>query len=58
MKFRFIWNYQGHNKGMFERGPNWLQITIPGSRKLPRVAFIFWRPKGQGVGEGPASGGE
>jgi hypothetical protein len=40
MTMRVIWNYLGHNGGIFERGPNWFQITIPPSRKRRRVALI------------------
>ena len=45
MRVSFIWNYKGHNSGIFDRGPNWWQITLPGSRKLPRVAVIVTRAK-------------
>jgi hypothetical protein len=40
MTMRVSWNYLGHNGGIFERGPNWFQITIPPSRKRRRVALI------------------
>lgn len=38
-----VWGYRGHNKGLFQRGPNWWQITFPWSRRLPRVALIVTR---------------
>lgn len=43
MKLRFIWNYQGHNGGFFDRGPNWMQITFPPSRRWWRCALTIWR---------------
>lgn len=43
-KLRFIWNYRGHNSGMFERGTNWWQITLPPSRKSRRVALVVTWP--------------
>jgi hypothetical protein len=36
----FVWNYRGHNRGLFQRGQNWWQITIPPSRKRRRCALI------------------
>lgn len=42
MKVRFVWNYRGHNGGLCDRGPNWLQLTFPPSRNLWRCALIFW----------------
>jgi hypothetical protein len=36
----FVWNYRGHNRGMFCRGVNWWQVTIPPSRKHRRCALI------------------
>lgn len=45
MSMRFVWNYRGHNKGLFQRGPNWFQITVPPSRRRRRAALIVvWRP--------------
>ncbi len=41
-RIRFIWNYKGHNNGIFCHGPNWIQITIPGSRKKRRCSLILW----------------
>lgn len=40
---RFIWNYKGHNKGFFQRGPNWWQVTFPSSRRWFRCAIIHTR---------------
>lgn len=40
MSIRLIWNYRGHNKGLFQRGPNWWQLTFPPSRKSRRAALI------------------
>lgn len=37
---RLVWNYRGHNGGLFDRGPNWWQITLPASRKRFRCALI------------------
>jgi hypothetical protein len=42
--FRLIWNYKGHNSGLFDRGLNWWQVTIPPSRNARRVAMICWWP--------------
>lgn len=39
-RLSFVWNYRGHNGGWFDRGPNWFQITVPGSRNLWRCALI------------------
>jgi hypothetical protein len=36
----FVWNYRGHNRGLFQRGQNWWQITVPASRKRRRCALI------------------
>lgn len=44
MRMSFIWNYRGHNGGWFQRGPNWFQITVPGSRKRRRAALIVTFP--------------
>jgi hypothetical protein len=41
-KFTFIPNYKGHNSGLFNRGPNWWQITFPPSRKTYRCALIYY----------------
>lgn len=41
MRFRFIWNYNGHNSGLYQRGPNWAQLTLPPSRKRRRAALIL-----------------
>lgn len=38
--FGFVWNYRGHNRGIYQRGANWWQITIPPSRKRRRCALI------------------
>lgn len=38
--FSFVWNYRGHNRGFFQRGVNWWQITVPASRKRRRCALI------------------
>lgn len=35
-----VWNYRGHNRGLFQRGQNWWQVTIPPSRKRRRSALI------------------
>lgn len=39
MRFKFIWNYRGHNNGLLDRGPNWWQLTVPPSRKRRRCAL-------------------
>lgn len=44
MGISFVWNYKGHNDGVFCRGPNWLQITVPGSREKRRCAIKVWWP--------------
>jgi hypothetical protein len=41
--FRFVWNYKGHTGGFFSRGPNWIQLIFPPSRKRRRAALILWR---------------
>lgn len=46
MKMRFIWNYQGHNGGFFDKGPNWVQFTFPPSRRWWRCAMTIWRTRG------------
>jgi hypothetical protein len=33
-RIRFSWNYRGHERRLWARGPNWWQITIG------RFAFI------------------
>ncbi len=45
MSANFVWNYQGHNGGFFDRGPNWVQFTFPPSRKRRRWSLIVtWGP--------------
>ena len=36
----FVPGYRGHNGGLFDRGPNWAQVTVPPSRKKKRAALI------------------
>lgn len=43
-RVRFIWKYKGHNSGVWQRGPNWRQLTLPGSRNRRRVALILTWP--------------
>jgi len=43
-KLKFIWGYRGHNSGLWERGPNWRQLTVPASRKRWRCALIIRWP--------------
>jgi hypothetical protein len=48
MKLRLIRNYRGHNKDFYQRGPNWVQFTVPPSRKTGRLALIvFWAAAGR-----------
>jgi hypothetical protein len=39
---RIVWGYKGHNPKIWQRGPNWWQITVgvPGYR----VALKRWWP--------------
>lgn len=46
-RISFVVGYRGHNSGIFNRGPNWLQITIPPSRKMWRCALIMTRVCGE-----------
>lgn len=41
---RLVIGYRGHNSGVFNRGPNWWQVTFPPSRKSWRCAVIVTLP--------------
>jgi hypothetical protein len=40
-RISFIWNYRGHNGGFCDVGPNWIQFTVPSSRKRRRCSLIL-----------------